>query len=423
MDYKEAGLDKILNFNQLRKLFENYSITSGLDVALYDTDGREQLAVRNKKGICECAKDYFSCAQSVAESGRKASELGSAYIYETPCGLIMCVTPFVFEEQTIGYITTGPVVLWEKDEFFIEEFRKNCEKFSFDPKKNDFDISSIPQIDCKIMTSAAETLTVLVNYLASEEKKYIKQRLEISKLNVERIKIAKEMEIMKSQPRYNKYPIELEKELITYVQMGDKNQAKLIINRFLSEIFSYASGDLEIVKAKLYEFTAFLSRSAVEAGAPISSLTAVIKKNSKMLLENSDFSSLCRETVEILDGFLDAVYKVKSKKSAGKHLYNAIQYINSHYFEEINLETLAGKIFVSPYYLSHLFRAEMGVTFSDYLNKIRISRAKELLMEGRSVEDVAERTGFNDGNYFIKIFKKYVGLTPSKYRKMVLNSP
>ena len=121
MDYKEAGLDKILNFNQLRKLFENYSITSGLDVALYDTDGREQLAVRNKKGICECAKDYFSCAQSVAESGRKASELGSAYIYETPCGLIMCVTPFVFEEQTIGYITTGPVVLWEKDEFFIED--------------------------------------------------------------------------------------------------------------------------------------------------------------------------------------------------------------------------------------------------------------------------------------------------------------
>ena len=109
---------------------------------------------------------------------------------------------------------------------------------------------------------------------------------------VEALKIAKEMEIMKSQPRYNKYPIELEKELITYVQMGDKNQAKLIINRFLSEIFSYASGDLEIVKAKLYEFTAFLSRSAVEAGAPISSLTAVIKKNSKMLLENSDFSSL-----------------------------------------------------------------------------------------------------------------------------------
>lgn len=45
------------------------------------------------------------------------------------------------------------------------------------------------------------------------------------------------MQIREEQPRYNKYPIELEKELIAYVQMGDKNQAKLIINRFLGEIF------------------------------------------------------------------------------------------------------------------------------------------------------------------------------------------
>ena len=82
-----------------------------------------------------------------------------------------------------------------------------------------------------------------------------------------------------SQPRYNKYPIELEKELIAYVQLGDRNKAKNIINRFLNEIFSFASGDLEIIKAKLYEFCAFLSRSAVEAGAPLASLTDIIKKN------------------------------------------------------------------------------------------------------------------------------------------------
>lgn len=78
-------------------------------------------------------------------------------------------------------------------------------------------------------------------------------------------------------------------------------------------------------------------------------------------------------------------------------------------------------MFVSSYYLSHLFRREMGVTFSDYLTKVRVSRAKELLMEGRSVEDVSECVGYRDGNYFIKIFKKYVGVTPSKYRKSVLS--
>ena len=262
---------------------------------------------------------------------------------------------------------------------------------------------------------------MLINYMLQEEKKYIRQRLEISKLNLERLRAAKEMQIREEQPRYNKYPIELEKELIAYVQMGDKNQAKLIINRFLGEIFSYASGDLEIVKAKLYEFTAFLSRSAVEAGAPLSALTSVIKKNSRLLLENADFSDICRETVEILDGFLDAVYESRGKKTASEHLSKAIRYINAHYAEDISLEILAQNVFVSPYYLSHLFRREMGITFGDYLVKVRMGRAKELLMEGRSVEEVAESVGYADSNYFVKTFKKYIGVTPSRYRKILTN--
>jgi len=87
--------------------------------------------------------------------------------------------------------------------------------------------------------------------------------------------------------------------------------------------------------------------------------------------------------------------------------------------EDINLETLAQEVFVSTYYLSHLFRREMGVTFSDYLAKVRVEKAKALLMEGVSVENTAEKVGYNDSNYFIKIFKKYVGITPAKYRKSI----
>ncbi len=419
MKLNEAGLKQILNFKQLEKLLRNYSLTSGMDVALYGADGEEQLCVRNPGCICEYGKGHFACRESIVFSGKKAAEIGSAYIYETPCGLIMCITPLVLEEELLGFITTGPVVLWDKDEFFAEEFRKKCEKVGLDTQK--CDPSGIRQIDCKSMTSIAETLTMLIRYMLQQEQKYIGQRLEISKMNMERLRAAKEMQIRESQPHYNKYPIELEKELIASVQMGDKNQAKQIINRFLNEIFSYASGDLEIVKAKLYEFTAFLSRSAVEAGAPLATLTGVIRKSSLLLLENADFSDICRETVEILDGFIDAVYESRGKKNTSEHLYKAIQYINAHYFEDLNLDILAQNVFVSSYYLSHLFRREMGVTFSDYLTKVRVSRAKELLMEGRSVEDVSECVGYRDGNYFIKIFKKYVGVTPSKYRKSVLS--
>ena len=86
-------------------------------------------------------------------SGKKANELGSAYIYETPCGLIMCITPVVLEKEPIGYITSGPVCLWDNDEFFVDEVKKKCEKLgaTFDCEK--FDFTGIKQIDSEKMTS------------------------------------------------------------------------------------------------------------------------------------------------------------------------------------------------------------------------------------------------------------------------------
>lgn len=421
MKFNNTELKNIFNFKELEKLFRNYSNTSGLDVALYDLNGEEQLCVRKSGSVCNYIKDNASCREKIIYSGKKAQELGSGYIYETPCGLIMCITPVVVEGEAIGYITSGPVILWENDEFFAEDFKGKCRALGVDFETSSFDVSSIRQIACETMTSVSEMLMTLVNYMVGEEKKYLEQRLELARMNLERMKAAREMQLREtSQPRYNKYPIELEKELIAYVQLGDKSKAKNIINRFLNEIFSYASGDLEIIKAKLYEFCAFLSRSAVEAGAPISSLAEIIKKNSKLLLDNSDFSDLCRGTVEILDDFLEVVYKSRGKKNTSEHLAKAIRYINAYYSEDINLESLAQEVFVSSYYLSHLFRREMGVTFSDYLAKVRIEKAKALLMEGVSVENTAERVGYNDSNYFIKIFKKYVGITPAKYRKSIL---
>ena len=61
----------------------------------------------------------------------------------------------------------------------------------------------------------------------------------------------------------------------------------------------------------------------------------------------------------------------------------------------------------------------MQTTFSEYLNKVRIEQAKQRLKEkGQTVEKVSEEVGFKDPNYFIKAFKKSVGITPAKYKKI-----
>ena len=123
-----------------------------------------------------------------------------------------------------------------------------------------------------------------------------------------------------------------------------------------------------------------------------------------------------------MENFIAAVYESRSKRVSSAHLAAAIRYINANYSENIDLESLAQNVFVSSCYLSHLFRNEMGTTFSDYLTRVRLEAAKKLLMEGASVDKTAEEVGYNDGNYFIKIFKKYVGVTPAKYRKSLMQN-
>jgi two-component system response regulator YesN len=70
---------------------------------------------------------------------------------------------------------------------------------------------------------------------------------------------------------------------------------------------------------------------------------------------------------------------------------------------------------------SHLFRGEMGITFSEYVCKIKIEKAKDILKKDRLIRiaEVAGRIGFNDPNYFAKTFKKLTGFTPKIYRRNI----
>jgi len=73
---------------------------------------------------------------------------------------------------------------------------------------------------------------------------------------------------------------------------------------------------------------------------------------------------------------------------------------------------------VSESHISHLFGKELGITFSSYLTKVRIEKAKQMLIsEDYSVSTIAEMVGYDQSGYFSKVFKKHVGITPGKFRR------
>ncbi len=96
-------------------------------------------------------------------------------------------------------------------------------------------------------------------------------------------------------------------------------------------------------------------------------------------------------------------------------------YIHQHFAEELELNRLAEEVFLTPSYLSKLFKTETGETITDFLISVRIDRAKDWLREKNALKtyEVGEKVGYADPAYFNKVFKKVVGCTPKEFRDRV----
>ncbi|CQR45853.1 putative response regulatory protein [Paraliobacillus sp. PM-2] len=98
---------------------------------------------------------------------------------------------------------------------------------------------------------------------------------------------------------------------------------------------------------------------------------------------------------------------------------NVLDYIHTHYNKGISLKTLGQQFHVNAIYLGQLFQKELGVVFSEYLNRYRLEKAKELLKTTHyRAGEIGIIVGYSDTTYFYKQFKKNVGATPSKWRKI-----
>ncbi len=96
-----------------------------------------------------------------------------------------------------------------------------------------------------------------------------------------------------------------------------------------------------------------------------------------------------------------------------------IDYFEEHYDEKISLEHIAENMYLSPFYISKIFKSETGETPIRYLINIRLERAKQLLEEGHrgSIQEIAASVGYEDAYHFSKLFKKRYGMTPSEAKK------
>ena len=210
------------------------------------------------------------------------------------------------------------------------------------------------------------------------------------------------------------YPQSLENVIIREMRSGHREKIDVFGKSFIEEIIN-SEAEPDVMK----EYAIRLIANVLHIAKEMKEYFAQ-EENIKYFVEAVISSETRGEMRYQLEKFFHTIVREQKQELEVEngHVMNAISYIREHYSEEIALSDLARICRVTPEYLSKIFYNETGINFSHFLQNFRISIAKRMLLtENCKVYEVAEAVGFHDQKYFVKIFKKLCGVTPSEYRR------
>lgn len=210
------------------------------------------------------------------------------------------------------------------------------------------------------------------------------------------------------------------------IKNGDTENAKNI----LKEINLYPHAKLAVDEIRSYKNSmicscTFMTRAAISGGVnpneafTLSDIYINRIENIQSLNELENFES------SMVEGFTDLVNNIKTNKYS-RPILNAINYIDKHLCDDIKIKDIAKASYLNPSYLSNLFHKETNIKISDWIMTKRINEAAfSIANTNEEIADIAFLYHFCSQSYFVKCFRKVMGVTPGEYRnnkKSILNS-
>ncbi|MEF9921593.1 MAG: AraC family transcriptional regulator [Anaerovoracaceae bacterium] len=366
--------------------------------------------------ICNLFEIYTEkdgiCQASLSSAGQFSSRLGEPYIFLCRAGLANISISLILEGQCVGHFVAGPLVMGELRESITHKFASlnnlsdaaSSMAKMFAGKMPIYQPNQVSQIALLFYNSVITSVNVSNDYtmLRNQYKEQTKINSDIQKYKKEHINMD--------------YPYDLENVLIANVIEGQVEKAKECIENLIEKISILEAGDLPAIKAKILWLFAIVIRLATEKQSNLSEildadLDVIIK-----LSEAKDYHTLVSISISLIEkitkNMLSSIYKGQSII-----ISKSLQYIGKHYKDKITLKDIEQNLHVNPSYFSTLFKQEMGSTFTEYLNSIKVDYACELLADTNlSIIDISLATGFEDQSYFTKVFKKCRNVTPKEYR-------
>lgn len=215
------------------------------------------------------------------------------------------------------------------------------------------------------------------------------------------------------------YPLKVEQQLIVMVREGQLDKAKAFVGEIIQKNVTKEPFPFHTAKCLMFDLMATLQKVIGEiriAGKP--DMPDGVRAIERLMQCQTvgEMRSQLYDMLELLCGYVNNNREYCSNPLIDK----VMKYVNEYYQDEnLNISMIGEAFSMTPSYVSKLFKDLAGESLLDYINKTRLVQAKLLLIDGKyTVSEISLKVGYNDVNTFHRIFKKFEGITPGRYREV-----
>lgn len=393
--------------------------TSGISCTLTDSDGLtvyesspDSTPCAACKTLCEHLGCSFNCAGLHPFAARQSERFGGRYIYFCPIGMAFFASPIHSAGVYSGAFVGGPALIIDPEDVLAGDVFTDMALSEEQTILALEALSSVPTTTPQRLDALSGQLFANAVYVSDSSHELFMLREQHEQQNY----ISSYISALKASENISDYPIEKENELSDAIAQGDSIIASRLLNELLGHIFFYISGTDEIY-TRVTELLVVLSRSAIRGGAnsrQIFELSHQYMKDMRSLRNQEDLTHWLAGT---LSRFMRHVFDMMDVKHTDA-MHKVKEYMIINHARKLSLEEAASLVGYSPAYFSRIFKDEMGISFKEALNGIRIEKSKNLLLSSTaSIAEICSMVGFNDQSYYCKVFKKLTGVTPDRFRK------
>ena len=332
----------------------------------------------------------------------EAERWDGKYIYYCPCGLTFVAATPLFTSAPMEYcLIVGPIVM-SNDDDPDDDITLEPEALSALPRMTTAQVRSLSEVLSSALASFSIDL-LPPDVDSGSQASFLQMMYDLTTDTPSRL-----------------YPIENERQFQEYIRTGNKAAAQELLNTLLAHIYARAGTDIPQIKSRIQELLVLMSRAAIDGGADVDEILSLCQHYASEVDSLTGIEALNRWIGAILHKFISFAFDFNTVKHQNV-IFKTNAYIKEHLSEKISLDQAAEQVYLSKSYFCRIIKEELGCTFTEYVNRIRVDRSKALLRStGMSIAEIACAVGFDDQSYYTRIFKKQVGLSPGKFREQAV---